>query len=67
MKVKVEGRELEASVAEYRCRDFVSATFFINGIQVALADTVSRQYRVVEATPRERELLKSWGYRLEGL
>jgi hypothetical protein len=67
MKVKVEGKEFEASVAEYRCRDFVSATFFINGIQVPLSDTVGRQYMVVEASNREREILKSWGYRLEGL
>jgi hypothetical protein len=67
MRVKVEGRELEAEVAEYRCRDFVSATFFINGMQVGLADTVGRQYKIIEATQREREILKSWGYRLEGL
>jgi len=67
MKVKVEGRELEASVAEYRCRDFVSATFFINGMQVGLSDTMGRHYKIVEATAREREILKCWGYQLEGL
>ncbi|MBD3392326.1 MAG: hypothetical protein GF418_09680 [Chitinivibrionales bacterium] len=67
MKVKVEGREFNAKVAEYRCRDFVTATFFIDGTPVPLADTVGGQYRLVEATPREREILKCWGYRLDGL
>jgi hypothetical protein len=67
MRVRLEWQELEACVAEYRCRDFVSATFFINGIEVPLADTIGRHYQVVDASQRERELLKCWCYNLEGL
>ena len=67
MKIAVEGKEYDATVAEYRCRQFVSATFFINGVQVGPAETAGQRYKIVHASPREREILKCWGYRIEGL
>jgi len=67
MKVKVEGRVRDASLAEYRCRDFVSLSFVVDGEAVALCDTVSYQYQLVDADPKEKEMLRSWGYRMKGL
>jgi hypothetical protein len=67
MKVKVEGRVKDAALSEYRCRDFVSLSFFVDGKPVALSDTVSDRYELVDADAREREMLRSWGYRVQGL
>ena len=67
MKVRVEGRVQDATVSEYRCRDFVSLSFYVDGKPVPLAETVSHQYHVLDASAQEREMLRCWGYRLEGL
>jgi hypothetical protein len=67
MKVKIEGSVKEAALSEYRCRDFVSLSFFVDGKPVALSDTFSLAYRLVDADPWEKEILKAWGYKLEGL
>lgn len=67
MVVKVEGKEKVGVISEYRCRDFVSAAFYLDGEFIPLTDTVGGQYRLVEADAGEREMLKCWGYRLEGL
>lgn len=67
MRLMVENREKPGEISEYRCRDFVSATLYIDGEPVPLSDTVGGRYRLVEATHREREVLKCWGYQLEGL
>ncbi len=64
MKVKVDGRETPAEVHEYRCRDFVSAEFYVNGKAVGLAETLSENYELTEASDRERELLACWGFRI---
>ena len=67
MRVKIDGRLKDASVSEYRCRDFVSLSFFVDGKPVPLADTVSRTYELIDASRREKEMLKCWGYKLAGL
>jgi hypothetical protein len=67
MKVVVEGREKNARLEEYRCSDFVAVSLYIEEELIPLPDTFSQQYRLVEASGREREMLRGWGYRLEGL
>jgi hypothetical protein len=67
MIIAIEGHEKDAKVSENRYSDFVAITLYVEGRLVPLPDTFSRQYRVVEATSREREMLKCWGYKLEGL
>ena len=67
MKVMVGNIEKDAEISEYRCRDFVSASLFVDGQQVPLSETVTQQYKLVEASDREKEVLKGWGYRLDGL
>lgn len=67
MTVRFEGREMEASVADYRCSDFFAINLYVGRRLVALPDTFTGQYELVDATPREREMLRSWGYRLAGL
>jgi hypothetical protein len=67
MVVRFEGREMEASVADYRCKDFFSINLYVGRKLVPLPDTFTGQYELVEATPREREMLRCWGYQLAGL
>ncbi|MBD3392649.1 MAG: hypothetical protein GF418_11205 [Chitinivibrionales bacterium] len=67
MRVKVEGAVKQAAVSEYRCRDFVSLSFFVDGKPVPLASTVTRDYELVDADAREKEMLRCWGYRIQGL
>ena len=55
MKVKVDGTVRDASVSEYRCRDFVTLSFFIDGRKFPLSDTVSARLKLVSASDRERE------------
>ncbi|MBD3315146.1 MAG: hypothetical protein GF344_05120 [Chitinivibrionales bacterium] len=66
MKVVVEGKEKKARLEEYRCSDFVAVSLYVDEEFVPLSDTFANQYHLVEANMREREMLKGWGYRLEG-
>lgn len=67
MKVKIEGREIHATIREHRCREFVGAELTIGGRSVGIADTMSAHYELVEASHRERELLRGCGFRVRGL
>lgn len=67
MKVKINGHVMDANLSEYRCNDFVSLSFFVDGKPVHLSDTVTCQYELVDAEPQEIEMLRCWGYRLIGL
>jgi hypothetical protein len=67
MKVKVEGVVKEATLSEYRCRDFVSLSFSVDGAPVSLSDTAANCYSLVEANTEEKEMLRGFGFRIEGL
>jgi hypothetical protein len=67
MRVVVEGREKDARLEEYRCSDFVAVTLYVDEELIPLPETFSQRYRLIEASRREREMLRGWGYRLEGL